>query len=144
MTAGLLVLFFAMLKKTHKKMRPDEWVWKKQSGDQWIVLPKEKSGTSKKKKMTTALMMFSFGWPFGLHAFYLDGFGGGALYCICLYGGAMLVNAISSYVEKTTSALGSILSAFGGAIVLLWAYAVYFAPMIRVMGMPPEFEKGEF
>lgn len=143
-TAGLLVLFFALLKKTHKKMRPDEWVWKKQGKGQWIVRPKENAGTGKKKKTTKALLLFSFGWLFGLHAFYLDGFGGGALYCIFLYGGAMLVSAFGSYAEKMTSSLGSVLSALGGAIVLIWAYAVYFAPMIRIMGMPPEFDKGEF
>lgn len=123
-TAGSLVLFFVLLKKTLKKMKPDEWVWKKQNTGQWIVLPKDPAGTGRKKKMLASLLLFNlFGWAFGSHAFYEGHYLWGLLHLALLLGGA-----VSS---------GSLQTGMGIVLVL-----IYFIDLSHVMGLPPEFDKG--
>ena len=89
--------------------------------------PQVRSGIIKKKKMSMTLVLFSFGWFFGVHWFYEGNILPGLLYIGLLFAGAFL----QEIAPFSSNALGIIL-------VIL-----YFGNLIFILRRPPEYDPKE-
>ncbi len=145
--ALLCLLCFILLTRSVKKMRPDEWVWKKQNDGKWIVLKKDGPGSGQEKKMLTALLLFYFGWMLGLDILYLDGFSKGkwklVIRCLISCGGFAIIYRIMNATEASKSISNLTIIVM---IVIIWAWLIFafIVPLARILRLPPEFDKGEY